>query len=78
MYGHDMHSLYSFTSAIDRTVSSVDSAISRAMAVANSKDPLHQAQEGLQRRRLEAAPAAAEDAAAAGILIQAAQSGTCS
>ncbi|NLH95796.1 MAG: DUF2207 domain-containing protein [Clostridiaceae bacterium] len=37
MYGHDLRSLSYFTSALDRTVDSVDHAINRAMAIANSK-----------------------------------------
>jgi uncharacterized membrane protein len=38
MYGHNIHSLHTFTRAFDTTVSSVDSAVSKAMAIANSKN----------------------------------------
>jgi len=37
MYGYQMHNFAVFSDAFDRTVASVDSAISNAMAVANSK-----------------------------------------
>ena len=36
MYGYNMHNFNNFTSAFDRTISSVDHAISHAMSVANS------------------------------------------
>jgi uncharacterized membrane protein len=36
MYGYNMHSFANFTNAFDRTISSVDHAISNAVAVANS------------------------------------------
>lgn len=36
MYGYNMHSFSSFSSAFDRTISSVDHAISNAVSVANS------------------------------------------
>ena len=77
MYGHDMHSLYSFTSAIDRTVSFVDSAIV-AMAVAIPKDPLHQAQEGASAVAVGGGSGGGGGRGGGGHLIQAAQSGTCS
>lgn len=37
MYGHNLRSLSSFTNTLDRAVYSVDHAIDRAMAIANSK-----------------------------------------
>ncbi len=38
MYGYHMHNFDSFASAFDRTISSVDRAISNAISVANSSD----------------------------------------
>lgn len=37
MHGYHFHNFVSFTNAFDKTINSVDSAISRAMTVANSK-----------------------------------------
>ncbi len=38
MYGYNMRSLHSFTDTFDRTVSTVDHAISNAISIANSKN----------------------------------------